>query len=292
MTAEEWYSGGKRLATAGVNVFYRHEGRGEALICIHGFPTSSWDFAPLWERLTDRFDVLAHDLVGLGRSDKPNQDVSIALQADVIEALAMDQGIYKAHLLAHDLGDTVAQELLAREMENKSHVQWLSCVFLNGGIFPEAHRPRLIQKLLISPVGLLVAKLATERTFRRNMRSIFSQQYPPEEVFIRDSWRLLTENSGLQMMPRLIRYMNERWQHRDRWVSPLENSRIPIRLINGALDPVSGIHAANYYKEVVPNPDVVVLDDVGHYPHVEKPEDVWDAFMEFHGRLPSHRVYN
>lgn len=291
MTAEEWYSGGKRLATAGVNVFYRHEGRGEALICIHGFPTSSWDFAPLWERLTDRFDVLAHDLVGLGRSDKPNQDVSIALQADIVESLAMDQGIYKAHLLTHDLGDTVAQELLARQMENKSHVQWLSCVFLNGGIFPEAHRPRLIQKLLISPVGLLVAKLATERTFRRNMRSIFSQQYPPEEVFIRDSWRLLTENSGLQMMPRLIRYMNERWQHRDRWVSPLE-SRIPIRLINGALDPVSGIHAANYYKEVVPNPDVVVLDDVGHYPHVEKPEDVWDAFMEFHGRLPSHRVYN
>jgi pimeloyl-ACP methyl ester carboxylesterase len=292
MTAEEWYSGGKKLATAGVNIFYRHEGRGEALICIHGFPTSSWDFAPLWKKLTNRFDVLALDLIGLGRSDKPKQNVSIAMQADVIEALAMDQGIYKAHLLAHDLGDTVAQELLAREMENKSHVQWLSCVFLNGGIFPEAHRPRLIQKLLISPVGLLVAKLATERTFRRNMRSIFSQQYPPEEEFIRDSWRLLTENDGLQMMPRLIRYMNERWQHRDRWVSPLENSRIPIRLINGALDPVSGVHAANYYKEVVPNPDVVVLDDVGHYPHVEKPENVWDAFMEFHGRLPAHRVYN
>ena len=66
MTSEEWYSGGERLATAGVNVFYRHEGKGEALVCIHGFPTSSWDFAPLWDRLTDRFNVLAHDLVGLG----------------------------------------------------------------------------------------------------------------------------------------------------------------------------------------------------------------------------------
>ncbi|MEQ8364149.1 MAG: alpha/beta hydrolase [Cyclobacteriaceae bacterium] len=292
MTAEEWYKGGEKLMTAGVNVFYRHEGRGEALICIHGFPTSSWDFAPLWEQLTNRFEVLAADLVGLGRSDKPNQNVSIAMQADVIEALAIDQGIHTAHILAHDLGDTVAQELLARQIENKAHVKWLSCVFLNGGIFPEVHRPRFIQKLLISPLGSLVAKLSTERTFRRNMRNIFSKQYPPEEEFIRDSWRLLMENGGVQMLPRLIRYMNERWEHRDRWVLPLENAKVPIRLINGVLDPVSGLHAANYYIEVVPNPDVVLLDDAGHYPHVEVPEKVWGAFLDFHGRLPSHRVYN
>ncbi|MEQ9413835.1 MAG: alpha/beta hydrolase [Cyclobacteriaceae bacterium] len=292
MTVEEWYKGGEKLMTAGVNVFYRHEGRGEALICIHGFPTSSWDFAPLWEQLTNRFEVLAADLVGLGRSDKPNQNVSIAMQADVIEALAIDQGIHTAHILAHDLGDTVAQELLARQIENKAHVKWLSCVFLNGGIFPEVHRPRFIQKLLISPLGSLVAKLSTERTFRRNMRNIFSKQYPPEEEFIRDSWRLLMENGGVQMLPRLIRYMNERWEHRDRWVLPLENAKVPIRLINGVLDPVSGLHAANYYKEVVPNADVVLLDDAGHYPHVEVPEKVWSAFLDFHGRLPSHRVYN
>jgi len=292
MTSEEWYRGGKRLMTAGVNVFYRHEGRGEALICIHGFPTSSWDFAPLWDKLTDRFDVLAPDLIGLGRSDKPNQNISISMQADVIEALAIDQGIYRAHILAHDLGDTIAQELLARQSEHKSHVKWLSCVFLNGGIFPEVHRPRFIQKMLSSPLGYLVAKLSTERTFRRNMRNIFSRQHPPDEEFIHESWQLLIENGGIQMLPRLIRYMNERWEHRDRWVMPLERNKIPMRLINGILDPVSGLHAANHFKEVVPNPDVVLLENAGHYPHVEVPEEVWSAFMDFHGRLPSHRVYN
>lgn len=292
MTSDEWYKGGERLNTAGVNVFYRHQGRGEALVCIHGFPTSSWDFAPLWSRLTDRFEVLAHDLVGLGRSDKPQQDISIKLQADIVEALAMNQGIYKAHLLTHDLGDTVAQELLARQLENKSHIKWQSCVFLNGGIFPEVHRPRFIQKLLSSPFGSLVAKLSTERTFRRNMKEVFSKVHPPDETFIQDSWRLLVENSGIQMLPRIMKYMNERWEFRDRWVSPLENERIPLRLINGILDPVSGLHVANYFKEVVPNADIVLIEDAGHYPHIEKPDAVWEAFMEFHGRLPNHRVYN
>lgn len=292
MTSDEWYKGGERLNTAGVNVFYRHQGRGEALVCIHGFPTSSWDFAPLWSRLTDRFEVLAHDLVGLGRSDKPQQDISIKLQADIVEALAMNQGIYKAHLLTHDLGDTVAQELLARQLENKSHIKWQSCVFLNGGIFPEVHRPRFIQKLLSSPFGSLVAKLSTERTFRRNMKEVFSKVHPPDETFIQDSWRLLVENGGIQMLPRIMKYMNERWEFRDRWVSPLENERIPLRLINGILDPVSGLHVANYFKEVVPNADIVLIEDAGHYPHIEKPDAVWEAFMEFHGRLPNHRVYN
>ena len=54
-----------------------------------------------------------------------------------------------------------------------------------------------------------------------------------------------------------------------RWVGALLQSDVPLRLVDGALDPVSGAHLAERYRELVPNPDVVLLPDVGHYPQLE-----------------------
>ena len=232
-----------------------------------------------------RFDAIASDLIGLGRSAKPDRALTVALQADVILALLGALGLSRAHILAHDLGDTVAQELLARQQEGASPVEWLSCVFLNGGLFPESHRPRLIQRLLASPLGPLIAAFSSEGTFRRNFREICSARHPPSEEFLRDSWRLLIENRGRAMLPRLLRYMEERRQQRPRWVGALERGDLPLRLINGALDPISGRHIAERYRELVPAADIVLLEDAGHYPHVELPAAVLGAFFDFHDAL-------
>ena len=285
MTVDQWYNEGGIAKVDRLEVFFKRNGAGESLICIHGFPTSSWDFSEIWPSLATRFDVLAHDLIGLGRSEKPHQPLPIGLQADIVEGLAIQEGITSAHLLAHDLGDTIAQELLARQEENKSKIKWLSCIFLNGGIFPETHRPRLIQKLLLSPLGPLFAKLSSENTFNKNMTSIFSQTHPPSEEFLHESWKLLIQNGGVAMIPRLIQYMKERVNHRERWVSPLANEVIPIKLINGTEDPVSGLHAAERFSEIVKNADITLLDKVGHYPHVEAPNKVLEAIFGFHDHL-------
>lgn len=292
MKVDDWYARGNKSVIKDLEIFNIQSGEGEVLVCLHGFPTSSWDFSPLWTGLKSKFHVFAHDLVGLGRSAKPDQPLPVSLQATIVEELLISRGINEGHILAHDLGDTVAQELLARQCESKSRIKWLSCVFLNGGIFPEMHRPRFIQRLLLSPLGAIVAKLSSESTFRRNMKNIFSEEHPPSEEFLRVSWDLLRERKGVQMLPKLIKYMKERNDNRDRWVSPLENSNIPLRLINGIQDPVSGLHAAEYYREIVPDADVILLEDAGHYPHVETPDKVLQAFLDFHGRLATHRIYN
>jgi pimeloyl-ACP methyl ester carboxylesterase len=65
-------------------------------------------------------------------------------QADLQQALLAHLQVEQpVHILAHDYGDSVAQELLARHYENRLAVA--SCVFLNGGLFPETHRPVLMQ---------------------------------------------------------------------------------------------------------------------------------------------------
>jgi pimeloyl-ACP methyl ester carboxylesterase len=274
MGAEAWYNSGSKTTVNNLDVFYKREGAGATLVCIHGFPTTSWDFEPMWPQLTARFDAIASDLIGLGQSAKPHQALTVSLQADIIEGLLIQKGITEAHLFAHDLGDTVAQELLARQHQHKAKVKWLSCVFMNGGIFPETHRPLILQKLLLSPLGPILAKLMTKRSLKKSLTKIFSAAHPPTDAFIGETWRLNMANDGVTMMPRLIQYMNERKQHRERWVAPLVNGVVPMRLINGEDDPISGKHAGERFVEVVPNADVVFLKNLGHYLHVENPEAV------------------
>ena len=128
------------------------------LLLIHGYPTASYDWVRVWPRLAARHSLYALDLLGFGRSEKPRDtDYPIELQADLCMALLDDRGVGNAHVLAHDYGDTVAQELLAREREGQLRIA--SMAFLNGGLFPETHRARPIQKLLANPLlGPLLAR--------------------------------------------------------------------------------------------------------------------------------------
>lgn len=285
MNSKEWYKSGQFKEINGLKVFYQQSGSGVSLLCIHGFPSSSWDFEKIWPSLSSRFNTIAPDLIGLGKSAKPKQAIPVSLQADVIEELLFQNGIQESHILAHDLGDTIAQELLARQASNTSKIKWLSCIFLNGGIFPETHRPLLIQRLLISPLGSLVSKLVSRRAFDKNMNHIFSKAHPPSDEFLDETWELLREREGISMMPRLIRYMQERVKNRERWVKPLSDNIVPMLLINGVEDPISGKHMANRFSELVPNTDIILLNNSGHYPHVETPDEVLNALLKFHDQL-------
>lgn len=285
MNAATWYAEGTTIDIQGLNIFFKRTGKGQALICIHGFPSSSWDFASLWPALIQRFDVMMHDLIGLGKSAKPNHPIPIRLQADIIEELAVQAGVREAHLLAHDLGDTIAQELLARQAEKSSKINWLSCVFLNGGLFPETHRALLVQQLLLSPLGPLLARFMTEKSMRKSLSKVFSSAHPATDEFLHDTWKLTAADHGTSMLPRLIHYITERKLNRERWVTPLVNKVVPIRLINGLADPVSGEHAANRFDELIAGADIVRLQDCGHYPHVELPDEVLRAIFDFHDRL-------
>jgi pimeloyl-ACP methyl ester carboxylesterase len=61
---------------------------------------------------------------------------------------------------------------------------------------------------------------------------------------------------------------------------------MPLRFINGLLDPISGAHMVARYRELVPHPDVVELPDAGHYPQLEAPGAVLAAILTHLERTP------
>jgi pimeloyl-ACP methyl ester carboxylesterase len=204
------------------------------------------------------------------------------MHEELLAALAID----RVHVLAHDYGDSVAQELLARHEDRRASATSgpaiASVCFLNGGIFPESHRPRPVQTLLASPLGPLVARLTSKRAFSKGLRAVFGPSTPPSPAFVDELWTLLRHADGHLVVPKLIGYMAERRRHRERWVGVLTRTQVPLVLVDGLADPVSGAHVVERWRELVPASRVEPLAGIGHYPQVEDPAGTLRAFMAFH----------
>ena len=282
----DWREGGEYIPTPLGKIFVRRqvEPRLPVLLLIHGFPSASW------EPLSQEFSLVALDLLGFGDSAKPRgHRYSIAEQADLCEWLLRREGAWAYDVLAHNYGDTVAQELLARQLDKRKPRPMLrSVAFLNGGLFPETHRPRLMQRLLALPMlGGLVARASNKARFAANFHTIFGKDTPPEPAVIDGLWTLLRTNDGHLALPRLIRYMKERRKNRERWVGALQRVPVPMAFINGSADPISGAHAAERWRELLGGDDLYPLPGIGHYPQLEAPEKVLEATMAFWSR---HRL--
>lgn len=292
---EAWREAGESWPHHGHSVFYRRHGRPGprgTLLCLHGFPTASWDWHRLWDALCARFDcVIAPDFIGFGWSDKPPRHAySVFDQATLCETLLLGLDASRVHILAHDFGDTVAQELLARHEDRLARgnddLLIMSCVLLNGGLFPEVHRMRPIQRLLLTPLGFLFSRLSNERQFQRSFSAVFGPRTQPTAQESHEFWLLSSCSNGKRIMHKLIGYIPERRRHRARWVGVLQTTGVPLRFINGPADPVSGAHMAVRYRELVANADVVMLPDhIGHYPQIEDADGTLAAFLAFHESL-------
>ncbi len=281
---DAWLRDGRRFVYRGHTTFYRERGDGPVLLAIHGFPSASWDWHEIVPELAQRFRVIAPDLLGFGWSDKPRGfRYSIFDQADRLEALLAERGVERMHVLAHDYGDTVAQELLARHEDREGVGPTIaSCCLLNGGLFPERHHARPIQKLLASPLGPLVARLTTRRAFAASLRAVFSEARPPSPQFVDELWTLLRHADGHLATAGLIDYIRERREHRARWVGALQRTKVPLAFVDGTADPVSGADMLARWRELLPAATAVELPGIGHFPQIEDPAAVLRALFAFH----------
>jgi haloalkane dehalogenase len=91
---------------------YRDEGHGEAIVFVHGTPTSSREYAGLIVRLKDSYRCLAMDHLGFGCSDKPKDaNYSIESHTSRLRSLLSQLSIDSFHLVVHDFGGVIGLPL-------------------------------------------------------------------------------------------------------------------------------------------------------------------------------------
>src|SRR3954464_5824630 len=116
---------------------------------LHGFPSSADDWAKIAPALAERYALTMPDLLGFGASRKPREHrYSLLEQADLVEALWRREGIESTVVSADDYSVSVAQELLTRCAGGTLAEVLGALHFMNGGLYPELHRPQPAQVAL------------------------------------------------------------------------------------------------------------------------------------------------
>jgi pimeloyl-ACP methyl ester carboxylesterase len=288
---ERWRAKGRAFDYLGFEVFYVMEGSGPHLLLVHGYPFNSFDWVKIWPALTERFTVIAPDMLGMGFSDKPGQyEYSVHDHADMHEALLAHLGVERCRIIAHDIGVSVVQEMLTRHdhgEQSAGHCSIQAIAWLNGGLFYEVYRPRPIQKLLsASPLGDVLALVLSSPLGRpmlqRAVGEMFGPDTKPSAELHAQFQEVMDYKDGRKVTHKVGRFVVDRYHHRNRWVAAMRATSVPMRMIDGPIDPNSGAHMAQRYREVIPNPDVVMLGEkIGHWPQIEAPDDVLRHFLEF-----------
>lgn len=258
---------------------FRQEGEGPLLLLLHGFPSSSYDWRLLLEQELPP-NRLAFDFLGFGLSEKPREhDYSLFWQADLTEELVRRHGDGRpVSIVAHDMGTSVANELMARDLEGKLEMEIAGIVLFNGSMVLEVASPTPAQRALRSPLGPLVARLSSERFFRHQFGSVFSDAHPLSDEEAADQWSLICHNGGRTLGHRLVSYMDQRETHAERWHGAIRDWHGALSLAWGLQDPVATTAVLAALRELRPEVGVSELPELAHYPQLEDPQRLARAF--------------
>ena len=151
---------------------------------------------------------------------------------------------------------------------------------MNGGIYPDLHRPQVAQVALLDPEqGPQISAAMNGELFTAGLAPTF----PEGDDSAADAaaiWQSFHLHNGQANMHLLIRYIEDRRENAERWTQVLETTDVPLNIVWGMLDPVSGGRMAECIRERLPDVPFTALEDVGHWPPLEAPERVVAALLD------------
>ena len=286
-----WRDRGRYVNVLGIEVFLVDWTDGgaardseEATLILHGFPTSSSDWRHALPVFGANRRVILFDFPGFGLSGKPaDYSYSLVEQADIAELVLRSTDVRRAHIIAHDMGTSVACELLARRERGLLSFDARSLLLTNGSVYPELARLTPSQKLLRSPAAAFFNRLSSERVFRWQMKKLFGPPVDDQELV--DMWAQLQYEGGKRLLPRLIGYVDDRYRFWHRWIGALRRLDVPTLALWGPLDPVAVLAIGERLAREIPNAELRTLEGLGHYPMLEDPKRFGEAVARFLGEV-------
>jgi pimeloyl-ACP methyl ester carboxylesterase len=252
---------------------------GSPVVFLAGATLALW----MWDGLAERiaaagYRTIRYDRFGLGFSDRPEVEYDLDLfdrqLVDLIDALELDAPVT---LVALAFGCPIAAEFALRHPDSVSRL----CLTAPDGFgVPLSRGARLaLLPLIGEPIGRLVgdrALLARLRGYSKDPRVVARLQAglgrELEYCGFRRSLRSAVRNVPIEHAEDLYRRAND--------------SGVPVQLVWGRADLVTPAPAEELVRDVFSNAEIHLLDDVGHLPHSERPDEVTSLLVDFLGRRP------
>jgi pimeloyl-ACP methyl ester carboxylesterase len=192
-----WHSSTPGNEGKEVKVFSRRCGTpgAPALVCVHGFPTSSIDYFPLTRELGSDFDIFLLDFPGFGLSDKPKAPYVYSLYDDarlLVHAITRVWKLKQYAMLSHDRGTSVGMVALSMLAADAEAAAPAEVVLTNANIYlpdarsvakhEERQQPLLdrasFHRAIVTAIGAIGSAVSSEMTGQRSSRSGIAGSVP------------------------------------------------------------------------------------------------------------------
>ena len=301
----QWHNNGNYTNVHGHRMFYYLAGKLDetenVVIFIHGFPTSSYDYHRALDYLLDllpNFKLVFFDHVGFGFSDKPQEDYEFTIHDHAENALELFRQleIKTAHMVAHDMGDSVLTEIILRKhlklLPNHFDEFFKTFTFTNGGMVYEKINFRIGQRLLLLPyIGPLISHFQVtfpglaKRFSTQQLSSIMNHENEDlKNEDIDAIQRLIRWNDGHLITHKLGSYLKDRQRFQSRWFRALPHIAKPTMLFWADSDPVSPMDIPKHLAQFVFKPEAItgkVLRKAGHFLMLEEPVKWSEVVADF-----------
>ncbi len=262
----------KYLTIHGHKRAYVKEGSGPALLLLHGLGCDHTTWQPVIQALSRRYTVIAPDLLGHGRSDKPRADYSVGGYANGMRDLLTVLGIDKVTVVGHSLGGGVAMQFAYQFPERTERM----ILVAPGGLGPEVTAALRAVTLpgfhtAMGVVTLPGVRHLTTAYLRGLAASGLSMTRDLDEVAaIIDSFKDPQARTAIRhVVSAVIDWRGQIVTMADR---AYLTAAMPMCVIWGTDDSVIPVRHAGNAAEMAPGCTVEVIGNAGHFPHKDHPQ--------------------
>jgi pimeloyl-ACP methyl ester carboxylesterase len=227
-----------------------------AMVMVHGFPTSSFDFHLLSQELKSDYRMCMFDFPGYGYSDKPAGGYRYSLKDDaelVWHFVTRVVPMREFSLLSHDRGDSVSLAFLSLYQAALSETAGPAFrithqYILNGNVYLPLANLTDFQKRMLDPATSAAAvKAVTPALLAAGLGSTtHTPALKPDDPEVKAMAAQFAYQSGVQVLPVTIQYLNERKEMELTYLQVLARSAIPVTLIWGVHDMIAPVRVADY----------------------------------------------
>ncbi|HEY3839793.1 MAG TPA: alpha/beta hydrolase [Bryobacteraceae bacterium] len=259
---------GKNATVLGFRLHYREMGRGPTVVLVHGLGADG----TRWERnivpLSRNFRVIALDQIGFGQSDKPMANYNNRMLSEFLVRFLSSIEVTKATLIGNSMGAQVALRVAVQHPEIVGRL-----VLVDGGNVRSAgtsepqpmapERQRIMNGVTSEEMrellGLLIhdKNLITDRMIDETLMTHLQSSYAIGKI--------------LEAGPKLNSLSEEE----------VRTVKSPTLIIWGKNDALTGPAAGERLAKVIPGSRRVVIDDAGHMPQWERPNEFNRVVAEF-----------
>lgn len=262
----------KRASLHGHRIGYRMAGDGPLVVLIHGITSTSHVWLDVIASLSERYTVVAPDLLGHGRSAKPRGDYSLGAYASGARDLLGLLGFERGTIVGHSLGGGIALQFAYQFPEYTERLVLVS----SGGLGPDVHPLLRAGALpgaewvmpLITPAWAVRAGAAVADFLRR-----FGVQAGPDLAEAARGYASLADRDArtafLHTLRAVIDLEGQRVSAADRLYLA---ERLPTLLVWGRADPIIPVNHGRAAAKRIPGSRLVELPGAGHWPQLDDPD--------------------